>query len=491
MLQINRFISKHKSPAMLIIAGLFAWICSTLCTPLADAQRDIVCIVMAILWLGCAAAQLMRKRDLTPALLCASFLMGLVFILQLDHLFSWHDLAIYSSDFSGVNNPDGHLGYIAYLVENGRLPLAEDPRVDGYSIFYNPPLYHIVQALWMKLNLALGMDQAVAIENMQVVTLMCAFGCVLAARALVRELGLGERAQRVAVLAMGFQPALHILGATLNNDIAMVLCALWCVVFVVRWHRTRRMADILMIAVTLGSGMAVKLNCALLIPCIAVVFAVDFFMDLKRMKMYIGQFAAFLALSVPVAVIWPVYHMIAFQMPLQYVRLPAETINVSGYSLWERFGIPGWHAIRGLFYSGVRKVDHNFWMQTLKTGLFDELALFAEGTLMWYAAYLLLVGFAAFLLAALALFVRMLVRGKLGLMGLFLAAYGAILLFSYGNFFIQYPYICSANFRYIAPVLALCALGYAHAGQKNRLCEAAAAVFALGCAGVWGVYFLG
>lgn len=490
MLQIKRFFTQHKTPAMLVIAGLFAWICSTFCSPMADAQRNAVCIVLIALWAVYAAVQAIRRRGGMPVLLCGSFLMGLIFILQLDHLFSWHDLAVYSADFGSETNPDGHLGYIAYLVEYGRLPLAEDPRIDGYSIFYNPPLFHIVQALWMKINLALGVEQAVAIENMQVITLLSAFGCVLAARALVRELGMSEKAQRTAVLAMGFQPAIHILGATLNNDISMILCALWCVVFTVRWHRTRSMADILMIAVTLGCGMAVKLNCALLIPCIAVVFAVDFFGDLKRMKRYFGQFAAFLALSVPVAVIWPLYHMIAFQMPLQYVRLPAETINVSGYSLWERFGIPGWHAIRGLFYSGIRKIDHNFWMQTLKTGVYDEMTLFAEGTWMWYAAYGLLVAFAAFLLGALVLFVRMLVKGRMGLVGLFLAAYGAILLGSYVNFFLQYPYICSANFRYIAPVLGLCALAYAHGREKSWLCGAYPALFALGCAGIWGLYFL-
>ena len=491
MQQIKRVLTHHKTPALLVIAALFAWVCSTLCAPMADAQRDIVCMALAGGWLLYAAVQFLRKRDLMPVLLSGSFLMGLVFILQLDHLFSWHDLAVYSADFSGQNNPDGHLGYIAYLVEYGRLPLAEDPRIDGYSIFYNPPLYHIAQALWMKANLALGIAQETAVENLQVVTLMCAFGCVLAVRALVRELGMKEKAQRAAVIAMGFQPAVHILGATLNNDIAMVLCALWCVVFTVRWHRTRRMADILLIALCLGCGMAVKLNCALLIPCIAMVFAVDFFGDLKHMKRYIGQFAAFLALSVPVAVIWPLYHMIAFEMPLQYVRLPAESINVSGYSLWERFGIPGWHAIRGLFYTGIRKVDHNFWMQTLKTGLYDEMALFAEGTLLWYAAYALLVAFAGFLLVSLALFIRMLVKGRLGLAGLFLAAYGAILLLSYGRFFLQYPYICSANFRYIAPVLALCALSFAHARETCRLSGVYAALFAFGCAGIWGIHLLG
>lgn len=483
---------KKHSPVPLLLLFPLAWLLNTLCTSMPSLWQNLTCIALITAWLIAAITCAARKRNLTPVLLLGSFLMGLVFVLQLDHLFSWHDLAVYSADFSSGNNPDGHLGYIAYLVENGRLPLTEDPRTEGFSIFYNPPLYHIVQALWMKINLAIGLPQSTALENLQVVTLMCSFGCTLAVLALTREMGMSEKAQRTALLAVGFQPALHLLGATLNNDIAMILCALWCMVFTLRWHRTRRMGDILLTALCLGCGMAVKLNCALLIPCIAVVFAVDFFADLKRAKRYAGQFAAFLGLSVPVAVAWPLYHRIAFQMPLQYVRLPAETINLSGYTLWQRFGIPGWHAIRGLFYSGVRKVDHNFWMQTLKTGLYDEMALFAEGTWQWYAAYALLAAFALFLLMALALFIRLLARrDQPGMTRLFLAGYGAILLASYVRFFVQYPYICSANFRYIAPVLALGALGFAHAREKTRLPAVMAALFAIGCAGVWGLYFLG
>ena len=87
--------------------------------------------------------------------------------------------------------------------------------------------------------------------------------------------------------------------------------------------------------------MASKLSAALLIPCVAVVFAVAFFRDLGRWKRYVGQFAAFLAVSVPPAVAWPVYHLISFQLPLNYVRLPAETIYVGHLSLWQRLE-SGW-----------------------------------------------------------------------------------------------------------------------------------------------------
>ena len=484
---------------MLFAAGLFAWILNTACELAGGVYTDVVCALLPFGWAICAVWALtsQRKSDRTSSrlLMSAGFVAGLVFILQLPHTFSWHDLAQYSADFSGQVTPDGHLGFIAWLVENGRLPLELNPMDEGFSVFYNPPLHHIVHALFMKLNLLLGLPEAVALENLQVLTLMFAAGSVQAGAALMRELDFSPKAVRTGLWALAFQPMLLILGATLNNDIQMIFCVLRCAVHTVRWQKGRQMGDILLIALFLGCGMATKLNAALLIPCIAPVFAVAFFKAKPRHRTrYTGQFAAFLLVSVPVAVAWPVYHMLAFQMPLNFVRLPAETINVSSWSLWQRYGLPDWFARRGLFYTPTRKISHNVWMQTLKTGLFDEMTLFAEGTVMWYVAYGLLLAFAALLLVGAIGFIIHIFQ-KRRAQHWFLLGYGVLLLGSYLKFTLDYPYICTFNFRYIAPVLALGALGFAHIRQRCKrtgwLAEGFAAAFSLLALGVYGVFFLG
>lgn len=473
-------------------AGLAAWGLNTLLVPMGAAAVNAACLVLAAGWalaaVGLTVWGRVRRQaaPVVPLLLAGGFIAGLIFILKLDHLFSWHDLAAYSADFSlGEGNPDGHLGYIAYLVENGTLPLM-DPRMDGYSVFYNPPLYHLIQAGFMKLNLLMGVAHSVALENLQVFTLVCAAACPLITLDLLRFAGVGERGQRVGVLVMVAQPMLWLLGATLNNDMLCIMLTLACILFTVRWERTRAMRDIVGIALTLGFAMAAKLSAALLIPAIAMVFAVAFFRDFKRRKRYVGQFAAFLLLSVPQAVAWPLYHLIAYQMPLTYVRLPAETINVSGWSLWQRFGIPGHDAIRSLFYTGIRATDHNVWMQTLKTGLFDERTLFDLGTRMWYVSYLYLVLFAGLLLVSLGLFIRLLVKKHEGLSSLtkgFLGLYGGLLIANYLKFCVDYPYVCTFNFRYVFPVVMLCALAFAvyadGRGRGPRLATGCAAAFAL------------
>lgn len=483
----------------LFLAGLGAWVLNTLSAAVGGAA-DAACAALPVAWLMLAAwlrtGGRWTERALTSLILAGGFLVGLCFILRLPYGFSWHDLASYSADFSGTSKPDGHLGYIAWIVENGTLPTM-DPRVEGYSVFYNPPLYHLIQAGFMRLNLWLQVPQNVALENLQVTTLLFASACPLIAVDLMRFLGIRERGVHAGALVMAFQPSLWILGATLNNDILSILCILACILFTVRWERTRRMPDILGIALSLGAGMATKLSAALLIPCVALVFIVAFFRDLKRWRRYFGQFAAFLAVSVPPAVAWPLYHLLAFDLPLNYVRLPAETIYVGHLSLWQRFGIPDWFARRTLFYTGVRKTDHNVWMQTLKTAVFDELTLFENGTVLWYVAYLLMALFAGLVLIGFVLFVRMLLRRPARLSGLgatFLGVYGAALVGNYVKFCVDYPYICSFNFRYIAPLLLLGALGIAAGRSRAHACagrclSAYTGLFALLATGVYAVWF--
>lgn len=483
----------------LLLAGVGAWAINTLAYFQTAAFVDGLSVALVLLW---ALAVLLRRRggrwnerSATHAVLALGFLLGFVFVLQLHHLFSWHDLASYSADFSGSDKPDGHLGYIAYLVEYGRLPV-EDPRIDGYTVFYNPPLYHILQAGFMKINLALGLPQDACVENLQIFTLVCGVACAMVVVELLRYVGMKERGVRTGALLMMVQPMLLILCATLNTDTLSILLCMLCFLFTARWLNTRRMRDIIGIALSLGLGMATKISNALLIPVLAIIFARAFFQNLKSWKKYLGQYAAFLGLSVPEALAWPMYHWCLYRLPFNHVRLPAETINVERYTLWQRFGIPNGEVIRSLFYSGIRRVDHNVWMQTLKTSMYDELTLFELGTPMWYVAYLAMALFAVLMVLSLVLFIRFLMRKNAALPPMFkglTAGYGALLLAYYVKFCYDYHYICSFNFRYILSILLLSAIGladYCTSGRRSRWCIWAVSAFGALSMFVYGVYFL-
>jgi len=66
---------------------------------------------------------------------------------------------------------------------------------------------------------------------------------------------------------------------------------------------------------------------------------------------------------------------------------------------------------------------------------------------------------------------------------------------SYLKFTLDYPYICTFNFRYIAPVLTLGAAGFAHWRQSLKragwLAELYAAGFSALVLFVYGFHFFG
>lgn len=438
------------------LAGMAAWGLNLLLLQLAPVWTDITCAALVFGWL--AAFFLIRRRTAVINLLLAlNFVIALIFALKLPFHFKMHDLAGYAP------GQDGHLGYIAWIAQYGTLPNL-NPAIEGQTIYVHPPLSHILQAGFLNLNTLLGCEWWQALELGQVLTLVCGVACTFAVVDLLKTLGISEEGIQLSAVFMLFQPILLILGCVLNNDILAILCSILCLLFTIRWHRSRRLRDILFIAISLAAGMATKLSSALVIPCIAVLFAADFFRDLKRWKQYIKQFSLFLLVCVPLSIAWPLYQLIVHQIPLNHVRLPIEQLSIASKTLWQRFGFPELEALKKLFYKHNPDQDYNFWLLLLKTGAFDEFELFFGGTTMWYVSYLMMAAWGVMMVCAAVLFVRWVLKSMtpIGEKG-FLLGFGMLLLIYFVKFCLDYPYVCTPNMRYIAPVLALGAIGVGYA----------------------------
>lgn len=481
----------YKQMIALALFCIILFMINTAIATSGDAVINGTCAALLAIWAACACFfKRCKPDDHAWFFITGGFVICTIFVFKLPYTFSFHDITVYPVDFSLDTLADGHLAYIGYIAETGHLP-TESPLIARYSIFYNPPFYHLVQAALIQVSKLLNISPAIFVENTQIVTLFAAGGCMLVTRQLLEELGATGKGIAAGMLMFCFQPMLYLYGATINNDILSVLLIEMTILYTLRWRRTQKLSDIMFIALSLGLGMATKLSVATLIPSIAIVFVVCFLQNLPAWRKYCKQFVSFLLISVPIATAWPLYQLIVNKVPLNYVRLPSEVLNVSEFSFAKRFGIPDWHAIRSAFFKVDTLSQHNIWMQTLKTGVYDELILFEEGTWMWYAAYLFIVMFAALLLISLGLFIRMLISKKHGIATLdkvFISSYAVLLIGSYLKFYIDYPYICSTNFRYITPILMLCALAIAiyrsTASSKRSL-------WVVLYSGVFAVYGLG
>ena len=476
----------RKYGYLLLCSGL-AWVLNGFLLQINTLWTDIVCFALAACWLITVFYQKKENKQISlNLLLIFSFILAYIFVLKLPYDFGMHDLGGYAID------SDGHLGYITWITENLRLPDTH-PLVDGQSIYVHPPLFHILEALFFRINRLIGFNWWQSFELGQLINMTFSVACTFITCDLLAKLNISEKGMQLAAKFLMFQPIILILGSVLNNDILSVFCLLLCLLFTVYWIKEQTMRSILTLALSLGAGMATKLSSALIIPCVALVFIVTFFQNISCWKKYTVQFSLFLLVSVPLATAWPLYQLIAHDLPLNFVRIPVKELSVADHSLWERFGIPDLSLLKHLFYYHNPKFDFNIWLSILKTGSFDELELFFAGTTMWYISYFMMIIWGLMMLSAAILFIRWVSKSRSDrLIVCFFAGYCLLLIGYFFKFYIDYPYVCTPNLRYIVPILSLGAIGigfYADTVPKSAWLHRLVNLWGLLVCIVYGSYF--
>lgn len=412
-------------------------------------------LLLGLGW-GACAADAFRQRSERAFLrltvvsgLCAAML----FVIRFPYVYAWHDVAAYVPGTAGTEQGNHHMGYVLWLMEKGSLPLVNPLEAD-YSIFAHPPVFYLLAALFLKLNLLLQLPLAAALENLQVLNMAFAVAGWMTIAQILRDFGFRGRRLCASVLAAAAQPMFYMLGCALNNDSLSVLCILQCLLWVLRWCRNRKMAELLLTGLWLGGGMAVKYTVALLIPALGVLFAVVFFRELCRWKKNVQQYGIFLLSSVPLGIAWPLYQLMAWNVPLGFVRT-VDAPSLIGLTLLQRYGLPGAEALGQLFFRNDAATDHNLWFQLLKTALFDEKTLFRTQNLLWLLSYAALVLYAVWMGWAAWRGLR-LAAGKSSITGmprLLLSVYAATLVLYFVKFTLDMPFVCSINFRYMMTLL--------------------------------------
>jgi len=468
-----------------------AWLLNTAveCTFL---SAKVVYLLLGLCCGTAAACALCRKDE--PHLLRLISVLGvcaaLIFVIKFPYIYKWHDVAAYIPGTAGTPLSNHHVGYVLWLIEKGGLPLV-NPLKAEYSIFAHPPVFYILMAGFLRLNLVLGIPLEAALENLQVLNMAFAVGCWLTISQILRDFDFRGPRLCIGVLMAAAQPLLYMLGCALNNDILSVLCILQCLLWALRWHRNRKTSALVLTGLWLGGGMAVKYTAALLIPALGVMLTVVFFRELPNWRKNLLQYSSFLLVSVPLGIAWPLYQLIAWQVPPGYVRA-VNAPSLGNLTLWQRYGLPGTEALGQLFFLNDARTDHNLWFQLLKTAMFDEKVLFRPETLMWFLSYAALILYAAWILWAAWRIIR-LVAGKSTIKGmdrLLVSLYAATLVLYCVKFTLDMPYVCSLNFRYILPLLLPLTVAWAD-GCTTRPKLLVSLAWPVLTAVIYSIYFAG
>lgn len=174
----------------------------------------------------------------------------------------------------------GHQQYIRFLLENGHLPSA----TFGWETF-QPPLYYVTCALWLKYTAIVGFGygslQSISVA-ISIATLLVGLwiGILLLKENLTGALIFG--------LIMAVFPGLVVLASQISNDGLVTLLLFIVIGLLLRWNEYRQTRDVIAASIVLGLAILTKSTALLLIPVLVISIVTASHLSKKRMAILLS-----------------------------------------------------------------------------------------------------------------------------------------------------------------------------------------------------------
>ena len=475
--------------------------------PLIEVQRkgvfaqSIIAVGLAIIILFTAYMG-MTKR-LTPArivylLLLAGFILRVGYMLYTAANARQHDL--YSKNFNG------HEAYAWTIFDTGKLPTTNDYQ------FYHPPLNALIQASFMKFMLGLSealtkifnlgeyFPSAFVYSKPSYITdetrwflysscqILCVLYSMITAVVLVKTVWLFDFSKKTKLWLSAFvifYPRHIQFAGMLNNDAISYMFGILAMYHALKWQKgNKHFARIILCALAVGLGMMAKLSSATVCLPIAGIFIYEFIRTLQKKekalpfwKMF-TQYAVFLLVCAPIGLWFQVYANARFGQEFGHVfsNLNKE-LSTARHSFFERFFIAfdlreyvgslycvPFSTMNATRTEYLTDGNYNLFAYALKSSIFGEFSYWqGEG----FAVTALLFAYLSVGLLTISLIWACVAcfrtRGKEDSLYnraqlnapelLFVVLLVLSQVLSEVYFYIQMPYACTMDFRYIMPLI--------------------------------------
>lgn len=373
---------------------------------------------------------------------------------------------------------EGHLGYIEYWYQNGlKLP---DFDVRTRTQYYHPPLHHMLMAGLLKVLTVFGVEYNKATEAIQILPMLYSSLSMIIGYRVFRLVKLKGTPLIAATAILCFHPTFIIFGGSYNNDMLLLPFMLGAVMWGLRWYRDPRMGNIIGLALCIGLGMMTKLSGWMVAPAVAFLFLVILIKNIKKPLKYIGQYAIFGVICVPLGLWWQVRNLVKFNVPITFIPDfgPQSFMYSGNLPLTKRlfdFGNGQLSFVYGTFTPlGASYNEYNPTLGLFKTAMFDECnnsindlhypQIHVTGPLLFWISVVL------FLLCFICFIISMVRKSEAvsGIERIYFAVLFTVVLVSYYSFAISYPHSCTFNIRYAMLLIPLCAMGMGLAMQKTK-----------------------
>ncbi|HAG70028.1 MAG TPA: hypothetical protein DCL38_08645 [Lachnospiraceae bacterium] len=387
-------------------------------------------------------------RDPVCLILTLGILLKLLYVLYTAIWTRQHDVVDFGTG-------EGHAGYIEYLYFNNSLPDG-DPR-DRWA-FFQPPLHHIISAIWMKLCNRFRLSYRQLQENVQALTFFYVASSNVLSYFICRELKLKGRGLAAAMTITAFHPVFVIMSGSINNDALSLFFMVLSLYLVILWYKRPSFLLIILLALSIGLSMMAKLSGGLIAPAVASLFLYRLIKDRKDTLKYLLQYAVFGVIVFPLGLWWEVRNMLGFGMPLNYIPPVGEQLEKTG--LFSRlFDLRLISVYPSMIKNGDPFDEYNVFWAMLKTSLFDDENLSLEWRLIDpFAVVLFVSGLILLIICLYATFRVLSERGESSLAPewkLLLGVFYVTMVAAYLSFALGSPNYSAQSFRYISATVIL------------------------------------
>lgn len=353
---------------------------------------------------------------------------------------------------------EGHAGYIEYLVQHEALP-DFDPR--SVWAFFQPPLHHIISAVWMKICIFTGQAERQVHENIQALTLCYTSSVVILSYFTCKELELKKWGMRIAMLLISFHPVFVILSGSINNDALSLVLSMLAFYLAIVWYKRPSFPVLFLAGVSVGFAMMAKFTGILSAAPLGVLFIMRMVMDkkngIKNACKYWVQVLPTLIAALPIGFWWSVRNMVLYDMPLNYIPPVGEQLKHT--DLFSRLFDIRLHSIYpAMIAYGDAYDEYNVPLAMMKTSLFGEYNLAKEWTAITPFAAVLFVTGVILAIAAFAAMCYLLFSKKSSLLIEWKLSFGAlyaVLFAAYCFFAFKSTNFSAQDFRYIALIIVV------------------------------------
>lgn len=387
--------------------------------------------------LGVAAVWVWKRRDfsVTDGVFAAAFLLNVWYV---------------TASFGNVRQYDYYNFVMAadYFIRNDFF--IKEPQNFLNEVYFQPPLWGGIAAGVTRFCMALGATQEAGFDCVRYLNLFAISGAGIVFWRLLGMLSFKPNV-RLGMFALFCLFPVHALLANLVNNDAMVYFLMLAMIYVgSQWYLSGSWKETLLLAGLLLAAGMIKFSGLMMVPMLGVFGLCRLVQAKNKLSPQLwGQFGA-IGLGATLGFAWG-WFLLYFGLPLVPPPVNVDFQNLSGYSVAERlFSLS---TIRYPLADVVHgHAEVNVFLALLKTALFGEWhwrGLFGVYVLyVWGGVLALLLVITFFTLwhyklgrdYALNLAVVVLVFSVLG---------------AWANFWLDYPYFCSSEFRYAAILLPM------------------------------------